>query len=448
MKHPNLKDRNVFAVPVGDMFQTYDSDCFLVYSPLANVFFLALPAQVDELEKQAAEGEHGEILEKLCSYTPLKEKNPFGVGCDATSTLYLLLNEKCNFHCKYCYSAEGRSNQELSMEQIETALGYFLSAERNAPSTRTVMFMGGGEPTLSWHLVEQATAFAEKEAARNGVALKKQMSTNGSILTQRMIDYYKEHDFELQFSFDVLPDVQDGQRGQFARVSENLKRLGEEGVACRIRSTVTALNVERMVEMVEFCHREYLLVRHLTCEHVVDPANFTTPGIIRDFYDRYFHSFIQAQTLAAEYGIDLFSTSQGTIRTLRDRFCFNLYCLTPYGTMTTCPNISSPLEDGYAKAVFGSVEADGIAFDDVSYASLTGGNIDTYPECGECWARWNCGGGCPNQRRVYEPAVFGESCNFMRRMLRYNLLSEMTGKHRKATGRDLFTEIGAVLQKR
>ncbi|MDR2009083.1 MAG: radical SAM protein [Bacteroidales bacterium] len=447
MKYPFLEKRNIFVIPVGDYFSNSPEACFLVYSPLGNIFFLALPSQVEKLETQAMYNETDKLLDVLSNYSPLEERNPYGVSYDATSTFYILLNEKCNFHCKYCYSAEGRSNEELSIEQIYTALKYFLSSERNAPKTKTIMFMGGGEPTLSWHLVEQATLFAEKQALENNIILKKQLSTNGSVLTQQMLDFYKSHNFELQFSFDVIPEVQNEQRGQFDKVSTNLKRLGEEGVKCRIRSTVTNLNVERMMEMVELCHGEYPNVKHLTCEHVVDPDFFSTTEIVTNFYNQYFDSFIEARTSADKYNIELFSTSSGTIRALRDRFCFNLYCITPYGSLTTCPNISSPNEKGYEDAVFGQVNNNEIVFNDKSYKRLTDGNISTYPDCKECWAKWNCGGGCPNQRRVYEPHIFNEICVFMKRMLRHNLIHELAEKHKKTTGKNFFEDITNTLKK-
>jgi radical SAM protein with 4Fe4S-binding SPASM domain len=332
------------------------------------------------------------------------------------------------------------------LEEIESTLKFFLARERNAPSTRIIMFMGGGEPTLSWHLVELGTAIAEKIASENGIRLKKQLSTNGSILTPKMLDFYKKHQFELQFSFDVLPDIQNKQRGMFDKVSANLQLLGEQGVKCRIRSTITELNIDRMVEMVEFCHKQYSNVRHLTCEHVVDPVYFSSLEVVREFYEKYFQSFIEAQELAKKYDIDLFSTSQGTIRALRDRFCFNLYCITPYGTITTCPNVSSPQEQGYNEAVFGKVDGESIIFDNEAYEAITYGSIETYVECNVCWARWNCGGGCPNQRRVYKPDIFSELCNHTRRMLRHNLINELAEKHRNATNRDLFVEISKTLR--
>jgi radical SAM protein with 4Fe4S-binding SPASM domain len=309
------------------------------------------------------------------------------------------------------------------------------------------MFIGGGEPTLSWNLVEQATLYAEKTAKENNINLHKQLSTNGSILTPEMFKFYQEHDFEIQFSFDVIPEVQNIQRAQFDTVSANLKFLSENGIKCRIRSTVTDLNVDRMPEMVELCHTEYPKVNRLILEHVVDPEHFKIPEIIRDFYDRYFTSFIASHLQAKKYGIGLFSSSTGTVRAVREKFCFNLYCLTPYATFTTCPNISSPIESGYEDAVFGRIQNNEIIFDDTAYRTITSGDIHNNQKCRECWAKWNCGGGCPNQRQVYKSEIFDETCIYQRKILRYNLISELSGKYKKSTGKDMLTEIANILKK-
>ena len=443
-----LRKKNIFAIPAGDFFDSDLNACFLVYSPLANQFFLALPDEVVKLDNLERTEQPNDTLKALSRYVPLKDRNPYGEGYDSTATFYLILNEKCNFSCKYCYSAEGRSKDELSLEKIFTALDYFLSNDRKAPKNRTVMFIGGGEPLLSWPLVEQTTLYAEKVAAENGIELKKELSTNGSILTPQILDFYKKHQFGIQFSFDVIPEVQNEQREAFDRVSSNLRQLCENDVPCRIRSTITELNVSRIDEMVALCHQAYPKVTSITCEPVVDPGYFTAPEIVQSFFGKFFNAFIKAQQLANKYAIVLFSTSSGAIRKLRERFCFNMYCITPYGTYTTCPNVSSPNETGYESAVFGEVKDNRVLFNDEAYRALSTKMIHTSAKCLDCWAKWNCGGGCPNQRLVYSSEIFDEICVFMRKMLLYQLMSELSEKYRKSTGTELYAKISTVLKNR
>lgn len=439
-----LKDYNIYTIPVGDFFGMDTERCIMVYAPLKNKFFLAMPEQVDDLEAQLATEKPGELLTDLMRVDSWDSPE---VSVESFCTLHLLLNEKCNFHCKYCYSAEGRSSAELTMEQIAPMLDYFLSANRKAVKDRTVMFMGGGEPMLSWSLVQAATLYAERVAQEQRVTLHLSLTTNGSIMDEQMLTFLKEHQFTVQISFEVLPDVQRKQRGNYERVAENIKRLTSLDINNYVRSTITEDNVDRIPEMVDYCHENFPLVKKLSCQQVVDPAYFTTTERVDDFFLRYFKSYHKGMKLAEQYGIALRSSSSHLLNySKREQFCFNLVCLTPYGTLTLCPDISSPSEADYELSVIGELKADGIAFNLEAFSRLTNGSIHTIDKCRQCYARWNCGSGCPSSRRVYLPEIFDAICNYYRKMLCHSLMEELAHKHNAATGNDFYKEIATKLK--
>ena len=439
-----LKDYNIYTIPVGDYFGMDTERCIMVYAPLKNKFFLAMPAQVDDLEAQLATGKPGELLTDLMKVDPWESPE---VSVESFCTLHLLLNEKCNFHCKYCYSAEGRSSAELTMDQIEPMLDFFLSGDRRAVKNRTVMFMGGGEPMLSWPLVKTATLYAEQVAKEQGITLHLSLTTNGSIMDEQMLAFLKEHQFTVQISFEVLPDVQRKQRGNYDRVAENIERLTSLGINNYVRSTITENNVDRIPEMVDYCHENFPLVKKLSCQQVVDPAYFTTTEIVDDFFLRYFKSYQEGMKRAEQYGIALRSSSSHLLNySKRERFCFNLVCLTPYGTLTLCPDVSSPSEADYRTSVIGELKADGIAFNQDAFSRLTLGSIHTIDKCRQCYARWNCGSGCPSSRRVYQPEIFDAICNYYRKILVHSLMEELARKHKAATGNDFYEDIATKLK--
>lgn len=397
------------------------------------------------MENSLKEGKLTPVTERLLNQTAFKE-SPVGVSTDTFCTLHLLLNEKCNFRCKYCYSAEGRSSAELTMDTIRPALDYFLSSERKAVPDRTVMFMGGGEPVLSWDLLEQATLYAEQTAATQGISLHLSLTTNGSILTEHMTDFLKRHDFTVQISFEILPDVQNEQRAHYDAVARNLQRLTEVGINNYVRSTITASNVDRIPEMVEHCHTHFPKVTKMSCQQVVDPAYFTSPEVVDDFFNRYFLSFREAEKKAASYGITLRSSSSHLLNySKRERFCYNLLCLTPYGTLTTCPDVSSPQEPDYPQALIGHVGNGTLSFDEEAFARVSHASIHTVEKCKSCYARWNCGSGCPSTRRVYTPEIFDAICGYYRRMLCQSLMDELAVKYKKATGKDFYADISLKL---
>ena len=119
--------QNIYAIPVGDDFDNKKEACYLVYAPLANVFFLALPKEIEQLKLTLENEISTPVTQALLNSTPIAKRNPYGVGYEYASTLYLLLNEKCNFNCRYCYSAGGRSKDEITSDQMKIALDYFLN---------------------------------------------------------------------------------------------------------------------------------------------------------------------------------------------------------------------------------------------------------------------------------------------------------------------------------
>lgn len=448
MKQDLLNLNNIYSIPVGRYFDVEESKCRLVYAPLTNLFFLSTPKEVERLESLVGIGNFEDVtLRQLMEKSDLTDSSA-EVSEDTFCTLHLLLNERCNFKCKYCYSASGRSSAELCIRQITPMLDYFLSDERKTVKDRTIMFMGGGEPALSWNVLKEATRYAEKVAASNGITPHFAITTNGSIINDEMIEFFKEHDFTVQLSFEVLPDVQNEQRGFYDIVAKNVKWLTEAGVKNYVRSTITEKNVDRIPEMVRYCHEQFPLVKKLSCQQVVDPTYFASSEIVKDFFGRYFRSFKDGEKLADELGITLRSSSSHLINySKRERFCYNLVCLTPYGTLTVCPDVSSPNEPDYGAAVFGTVTDSGkLEINAEKLRSITGGTIHTIEKCRNCYARWNCGSGCPSSRRVYTPEIFDAICDHYRLMLTDSLINALASRHMAATGRDLFKDIAAKLK--
>ncbi|MBQ6064837.1 MAG: radical SAM protein [Prevotella sp.] len=438
-----LESYNIFPIPVGDFFDNDPEACYLVYAPLKNQFFLATSRQVEYLEKQIKQREIGDLLQNLMDAESLPTHE---ISTDTFCTLHLLLNEKCNFHCTYCYSAAGRSSVELTMNEVKPLLDFFLSGKRKAVRERTVMFMGGGEPMLSWPLLKQSTLYAKHVAAKENVTIHFSLTTNGSLMNDDELLFLKEHDFTVQISFEILPEVQRVQRGPYIQVAKNLQHLTEKGIKNYVRSTITAENVDRIPEMVDYCHKHFPLVCKMSCQQVVDPAYFTSTAIVDNFFQRYFLSYQKGTRRAELYGITLHSSSSHLLNySHRDRFCYNLLCLTPYGTLTLCPDVSSPDEPDYQESVIGELKDNKVLFHQEAFERLTSGNIYTIEKCKTCYARWNCGGGCPSSRRVYSTDIFDAICNHYRRMLRNSLIEELARKHKMATGNDFYTDIASKL---
>lgn len=199
--------------------------------------------------------------------------------------------------------------------------------------------------------------------------------------------------------------------------------------------------------MVEHCHKHFPKVKKISCQQVVDPNYFTSKAIVDDFFNRYFESFQNGEKKAEEYGITLRSSSSHLINySKREKFCYNLLCLTPFGTLTMCPDVSSPLEKDYKDSLIGRIDYKKVLFDNDAFARLSMGSIHTIDKCRSCYARWNCGSGCPSSRRVYKPEIFDAICDYYRRMLTNSLIKQLAVRYEKATNGNFFSDMAQKIQ--
>ena len=90
---PLLGAHNVYAIPAGTAFGREADACHLIYSPLANLFFLARPEETLRMEKALEEGATTPELTRLLDQTAFPDRGT-EVSTDTFCTLHLLLNEK------------------------------------------------------------------------------------------------------------------------------------------------------------------------------------------------------------------------------------------------------------------------------------------------------------------------------------------------------------------
>jgi len=111
------------------------------------------------------------------------------------SSLTLVLSEKCNFSCPYCPQHKGKNTLEI--EDISDFLGLL------RPRLDREVWLGfyGGEPLLSWPLIEKTVDLADKNFKRK---FRFTLTTNGSLLKNKHILFLKKHRFDLVLSYDGL----------------------------------------------------------------------------------------------------------------------------------------------------------------------------------------------------------------------------------------------------
>ena len=112
----------------------------------------------------------------------------------------------------------------MDRDTLRASADLVLASERDEVS---LLFIGG-EPLLEFPLIERAVAYIEERRAPPQ-KIKYQVITNGTLLTDEHVDFFADHDFEVQLSFDGVEPAQDLRgRGTFARLDALLDRLRVE----------------------------------------------------------------------------------------------------------------------------------------------------------------------------------------------------------------------------
>ena len=150
-----------------------------------------------------------------------------------------LVTEDCNLNCIYCFEkTKERCNlymsEEVAKKSIDMLINNALKEKR--PSIGVTLF--GGEPTLNLKLLYFILEYGSEKTKENNLSFDLDIITNGTILTDKHIEFYKEWYktlgyLSVQLSVDGIPEVQDHNRpfknGNTSSkiVEENIKKYVE-----------------------------------------------------------------------------------------------------------------------------------------------------------------------------------------------------------------------------
>ena len=186
-------------------------------------------------------------LEMLQPSGSLRPTNPTSVRVNSypLSTLVLNVNTGCNLSCTYCYKEDlAKPKDGRKMDFLTAARSVDLLLAAGAARERVNIVFFGGEPLSNVALIKQVVGYAETAAERAGKHMDFSMTTNATLLTPALIDYFDEHRFGISVSIDGPKDIHDrhrktvGGRGTYEVVARKvgvlLERYRSRPVGARV----------------------------------------------------------------------------------------------------------------------------------------------------------------------------------------------------------------------
>ena len=158
------------------------------------------------------------------------------------------VTNKCNGACLYCFvNSNSMKGEELNERQITQCFNLLY---RNGVKKISI---GGGEPflkNLPW-IIDNSNP-----------ELKFSITSNGSILNDKIINLLKDERIKITISLDTVNKKNfEKVRKQldFSKIQSNLDRLCQIDIIRKklsIRATVTTNNIDNLIELVDFCEEK------------------------------------------------------------------------------------------------------------------------------------------------------------------------------------------------
>ena len=145
----------------------------------------------------------------------------------------LQLTQNCNFRCVYCHytcndgGQRTHSEKRMSEEVAKKAILYLRDHSIDTPSVYVGFY--GGEPLLEFPLLKEVVSFCEEQL--KGKEIHYTITSNGTLLTDEIIEFFSEHKFSLLISLDGPREIHNrsrvftGGKGSFDTVIERLHHI-------------------------------------------------------------------------------------------------------------------------------------------------------------------------------------------------------------------------------
>lgn len=216
-------------------------------------------------------------------------------------TAILKLSENCNYNCEFCYYANKNHDPKKNMpidlckKIIKKCVLYNLSNNYRKCS----LIFHGGEPMLRGieYFKELIAYEKELEKEYEGLVFDNTIQTNGSLITEGWIDFFKQNNFVVGISLDGNENLNfhkvNSDDNNIDRVLSSYQKLHNCGVNVGILSVITDKHCENTIDFYNFLKKNNIKkVSILPC---VNDSNYSTVNnqklirFYKDLFDLYFN---------------------------------------------------------------------------------------------------------------------------------------------------------------
>lgn len=189
------------------------------------------------------------------------------------------VTDSCNNKCPYCFASD---NTNFMSFETAVATVEYLKTNCKENQVPTIVFFGG-EPLLCFESVIKPLV------EKYGESCNWSITTNGTLLTEKIIDFFSEHNVGVLLSMDGIKEVQDVARpmknggSSFDAIMENIHYLLMKLPETTVRATVTSISAPHIFE--SFLFFESLGFKE--CAFCANEREDFSPELYRILVDEY-----------------------------------------------------------------------------------------------------------------------------------------------------------------
>lgn len=161
--------------------------------------------------------------------------------------LYVILGHDCNLRCKYCFMP--KDSTELDIHGIYKLLDLIVKEKHHL----SIRFYGG-EPILHFDKIKKIVAYTKEIGLDADFAL----ATNGTLLTDKIVDFIKAENISVMVSLDGDKETNDTMRvfsnghGSYDFIEPKIRLLEIKSVNYQIAVTLDEHNIHNLFHTIEY----------------------------------------------------------------------------------------------------------------------------------------------------------------------------------------------------
>ena len=356
--------------------------------------------------------------------------------------LCLHIAHDCNLSCKYCFAEEGlyhgKKAELMSYEVGKQALDFLVNASGSRHNLEVDFF--GGEPLLNWQVVKDLVSYGRSIEKEHDKHFRFTLTTNGVLLNDEVMEFVNREMDNVVLSIDGRKKIHDKMRpfqrgdGSYDLIVPKFQKLAESRNQDRyyVRGTYTRYNKDFSEDVL---HLAELGFKQISVEPVVAPEDEQYALRMEDVpelceqYDKLAAEMVRRHGTDDEFNFFHFmiELEGGPCVYKRLSGCGSgteYLSVTPTGELYPCHQF---------------VGNEGMQIGDVwqgvtntpLQTEFKGCNVYSRPECGKCFAKYYCSGGCAANAYHFTGSIRGTydvGCELQRKRVECAIMIKAAGE--------------------